>query len=90
MSHLNKSLGVQRKCIAMGQKESLRDNWNAFLFDCGCGLMIKWVNIIKSSILNGFAYFTEGYYTLENIFLKSLQFEYIESLLCDDIVLHID
>lgn len=36
--------------------------------DCGCGLMVKWVNIIKSSILNGFAYFTEGYYTLENIF----------------------
>ena len=31
LSHLNKSLGVQRKCIAMGQKESLRDNWNAFL-----------------------------------------------------------
>ena len=52
--------------------------------------MVKWVNIIKSSILNGFACFTEVYYTLENIFLKSLQFGYIESLLCDDIVLHID
>ena len=37
--------------------------------DCGCGLMVKWVNIIKSSILNGFAYFTEGYYTLENIWM---------------------
>ena len=53
--------------ILLWGRRTLRDNINTFLLDYGCGLMVKWVTIIKSFILNRFDYFTEGYYTLEKV-----------------------
>ena len=75
---------TEKNALPWGRR-TLRDNLNAFLLDCGCGLMVKWVTIIKSSILNRFTYFTEGYYILEKVLFKKNPQAYsldIQNLYC--------